>query len=226
MAGAATLGNTTGASEPRPAIGTHSVVGLRCLDDAPRRLARSAELLQLERADLDDRKDEYHSDKWTEDQIEVLRKRDLARRGRVAEIFAEGCFSTAADYRAAALVFQHGDAPDHHFQTFLWSKRGVEAGDASQKKMMAYGIDRYLVGVGKKQLFGSQSYAEGSSCHCEQPVEPSFPKELRKGYVDWTLDQRLKWVQNVADEGKHCPPVAECTTPLAPSPRGTVPGFW
>lgn len=51
--------------------------------------------------------------------------RDRIRRKRVGEIFGEGCFKESADYAAAALVFQHGDHPDHFFQVFLWSKNEI-----------------------------------------------------------------------------------------------------
>ncbi len=96
--------------------------------------------------------------------IEV-QKRDETRRKRVGEIFGEGCFSTSEDYAAAALVYQHGDTPDHFFQTYIWSKRAV-------------------VNTGHKQLFGSQAMRPGpteSTCWCLDQIEKTFPDKRRKG---------------------------------------------
>ena len=59
-------------------------------------------------------------------------------------------FKLAHDYSAAALVNQHGDVPDHFFQTFIWSKRAVELGDLTQKHTTALGLNRHLVNIGPK----------------------------------------------------------------------------
>jgi hypothetical protein len=152
---------------------------------------------------------------------------DLKRRMRVGEIFGEGCFKTAADFSAAALVYQHGNVPEHFFQTFIWSKRAVELGDESQKRLMAMGLDRYLVSSGKKQLFASQAYKLGSNgqCWCLQPVEKSFPDAKRLECMHRSLPQSFKWVDEL-NKGTKCPAASECPVVLSPSPAGTVPGFW
>lgn len=195
-----------------------------CLQDSARLDVRSKELASIVKADQDDR-DEWQK-KSPEEMGEVV-KRDEIRRMRVGEIFGEGCFSKAVDYSSAALVFQHGDMPDHFFQTFLWSKRAVELGDNKQKRMMALGIDRYLVNSGRKQLFGSQATKpdfKPETCWCIQQVEKTYPDRLRKEYADKTLAEAFDWLKEL-NAGKSCP-VAECASPLTATPKGTVPGFW
>ncbi len=198
---------------------------LPCLNHKTRLETRSTELSSIVKADQDDRENWEH--KSQEEMFEV-QKRDLIRRKRVGEIFGEGCFSKAQDYAAAALVFQHGDTPDQYFQTFLWSKRAVELGDPSQKKIMAWGLDRYLVAAGQKQLFGSQytrpNIADPHSCFCIYPVERSFPDKLRSEYTDRVLPDYFAYLKKLND-GKICPN-NECDTNLKASPQGTVPRFW
>ncbi len=152
---------------------------------------------------------------------------DLKRRMRVGELFGEGCLKSAADFSAAALVYQHGNVPEHFFQTFLWAKRAVELGDESQKRLMAMGLDRYLVNSGKKQLFASQAYKLGSNgaCWCLQPVEKSFPDSKRLEYMHQSLAQSLKWVDEL-NKGTKCPAASECHSSPSPSPAGSIPGFW
>lgn len=157
----------------------------------------------------------------------TVAKRDESRRKRVGEIFGEGCFSKAEDYSAAALVFQHGDAPDHFFQTYVWAKRAVELGDPSQKRVMAMGIDRYLVNIGRKQLFGTQATkpdTRAGTCWCLQAVQPGFPEALRKKYAGKSYAEALAWVGEL-NRGKDCL-ARECSRVLKPSPRGSVPGIW
>lgn len=195
---------------------------ISCRDDKPRLELRSQELQSIVKAD---QKDRENSQSKTPDEMSTVAVRDEARRKRVGEIFGEGCVSKAEDYAAAALVFQHGDTPDHFFQTYLWSKRGVDLGDSSQKRMMALGIDRYLVNIGHKQLFGSQATKPGpEACWCVQQVESSYPDKLRKQYAGKSYVEALGWLKEL-NAGKKCPN-KECPEELKRSAKGTVPGFW
>ncbi len=183
---------------------------------------RSEELQQIVNADQEDRKN------WqtlTPEQNKEVVLRDKARIKRVGEIFGEGCITTPEDYAAAALVFQHGDTPDHFYQVFLWSKRGVDLGDKKQKSLMALGLDRYLTRMGKKELFASQAHIDNGGCACLEQVEHSFPDKLRVEYTGKSLSDALKWVDSL-NTGKKCPKASECAKPLQKTPKGSIPGFW
>jgi hypothetical protein len=195
-----------------------------CQEDNVRLEERSKELAALVQADQDDRRD--WNKKSAEEMLQVA-KRDVERRKRVGEIFGEGCFSKAEDFAAAALVYQHGNVPEHFFQTFIWAKRAVELGDLRQRRMMAMGIDRYLVNIGHKQLFGSQATKpdfKSESCWCLQQVEKSFPDQRRKELADKTLSEAFAWLKEL-NSGMNCP-IVECEAQLKSSPEGTTPGFW
>lgn len=189
-----------------------------CVEDQTKYLQRSAEIQKI--VDLDQKDRSNHS--VTPD----VQKRDNDRRKRIGAIFGEGCFKSAKDYANAALVFQHGDRPDHFFQTFIWAKRAVELGDSSQKRLMALAIDRYLVNTGHKQLFASQAYKEGASpCWCLQEVESTFPKKLRIEYMGSSLQDQEDWVDSL-NKGKECKKKNYCRQNFLDSPSGSIPGFW
>lgn len=203
-----------------------------CLYNSELQEVKSKELQQLMEEDQNDRTQEDYLS-ITEEEWLKISKNDLERRKRVGEIFAEGCFKTAADYNAAGLIYQHGDAPDHFYQTYIWAKRALELGDVDAKDLMALSVDRYLVSIGHKQLFGSQSGVfkteEGIRCLCLRPVEPSFPEELRPEYTHLSLKEQYDYV-NFSNEhtynGKKICPLVECPGVVEPSPKGTFPGFW
>jgi hypothetical protein len=157
--------------------------------------------------------------------IEQMGRNDLKRRKRVGEILGEGCFTKSADYVAAAMIYQHGNAPDHYFQAFLWSKQAVLLGDVHEKDAVAKAVDRYLVSVGHKQLFGTQLFkALSSSCFCLQPTEESFPDSTREEYLPNEASYGMTFLNDY--NGTNNCPEPYCSTHLAPSPRGTVVGFW
>ena len=194
---------------------------LPCLEQPMLQQERSLELQRLVDADQNERADwEHLSD---DDKLRLI-ENDLTRRKRVGEILGEGCFKTAEDYAAASLIYQHGDVPDHYFQAFIWANRAVALGDSEKKHLVALTIDRYLVSIGKKQLFGSQAYSEDGACFCLQPVEASFPDALRREYTGMSLQERYDWLISLNQE-KNCTSL-ECSTDLQLSPQGCVPGFW
>jgi hypothetical protein len=160
-----------------------------CGDDEVKYQLRSKELQQIVKADQDDRKGLRFND---------TQARDRQRRERVGAIFGEGCFKEARDYAAAALVFQHGDQPEHFFQTYIWATRSVELGDISQKNLAAQGMDRYLVNTGHKQLFATQYLkptTQADACWCLYQTEISFPDHLRVEYTGLSYLQSLKRLQ-------------------------------
>lgn len=192
-----------------------------CMFDIEKQNLRSEELTNIEKQDQEDRE---NWESKNEEDLQRLEDNDLVRRKRVAEIFAEGCLSTSSDYLAAALIFQHGDIPDHYYQAFIWSRKAAELGDKNGKSFSALAIDRYLVSIGKKQLFGSQFYKVfGDGCYCMQPVETTFPDSFRKDYSGRSLNENYVLMSSLNTSG--CANV-ECAHMLDDVPSGSIIGFW
>lgn len=209
------------ASLPVAKAATSSSVG--CTQDPDKQKLRSEELQAIVKADQDDREGPVSSIDWSE-----VQPRDEQRRKRIGEIFGEGCFKSAADYAAAALVYQHGNVPDHFFQTFLWAKKAVELGDSSKNSLMALGIDRYLVNIGHKQLFGTQfsSSDPKTNLWCIEPVEKTFPDSRRIEYLKMNLRDSIAVFLKFYKSGQTPEDVQDCDHILKPSAAGIVPGFW
>lgn len=195
-------------------------------DEDPRRLKlRSAELHAIMQADQDDRKGPID---WA-----IIGKRDESRRKRVGEIFGEGCFSKAEDYGAAALVFQHGNQPEHAFQCYLWAKEAVargllKMGEVDLKLLSLSGADRYLVGKKHKQLFATQynRLKSNKDCRCLQPIESSFSDQQRIDAGSTTIHEALQYVLEKNASIPACKGATFCDSELEPSPKGILPGIW
>ncbi len=192
-----------------------------CADNPELYRKKSAELERIEKEDQADRTSDYKKIDWT-----IVGPRDRARRMQVAAIFAQGCFKEPKDYQRAALVFQHGDVPDHFYQTFIWASAAVKMGDFSQSSLVALGIDRYLVKIGQKQLFGSQFSLDNKGQWCIETVEPTFPEALRLKYLHMSLYDHEAFFLKANNSVMTPSDVKDCDHALKPSPAGTVPGFW
>jgi hypothetical protein len=196
---------------------------ISCSDHPEVYASRSAELQKIVDADQSDRQGSPDKIDWAK-----VGPRDLERLARIAEIFAEGCFKEAKDYAAAALVYQHGQVPDHYFQTFIWGKKAVDLGDPKQKWITVAGLDRYLVHSGQKQLFATQFGKDsGSPCWCLESVEESFPEDKRIEWAKLSVKQEFDMLKSYFNKDqKECAEVQYCRHVLKPTPKGSVPGFW
>jgi hypothetical protein len=182
---------------------------------------KSAELLKIVDEDQKDRLGSYDSVDWSK-----VMPRDLKRRVKVAGIFAEGCLKSAADYAAAALVFQHGTMAGHFYQAFIWANEAFKLGDEPSRWLTAAGLDRYLVKVNQMQLFGTQLGKDSAGNFCLQPVEPTFTESVRVEYIKRTLKENTAYVLKGIGSTQTVEDTKDCEPALKRSSRGTVPGFW
>ncbi len=135
-----------------------------------------------------------------------------------------GCLNTAEDYKAASLIYQHGETAEDYFRSLNWSKKGIALGDTSQKSMLAASLDRYLVKSGMKQLFGTQATkGPGSKCWCIEPYEESFSDGKRLEYTGKRIKDQYFWVGQL-NTGKDCS-VPLCDQSLNSTPEEYIRGL-
>lgn len=90
--------------------------------------------------------------------IEAAKKRDAARLNAVKIAIAQHALHTADDYFHAAMVLQHGGAPETYAQARDFAKKAVELRPwfGNARWLYAAATDRYLQSIGKPQIYGTQ----------------------------------------------------------------------
>jgi len=190
-----------------------------CAQDGAKYKQRSAELQSIAAADQADRENNVLKPGALE--------RDRLRRMRVGEIFGEGCMLNADDFYSGAIVYQHGDRPEHFFQTYVWANRALELGKEDARIWTALGIDRYLVNSGRKQLFATQFFKPDlnpKTCYCLEQVEAGFPDDKRKASTGRSYSGSISYLTEL-NKGLNCE-AKQCDRPLANTPVGSLPGIW
>jgi hypothetical protein len=116
------------------------------------------ELWEMFKADQDERRT------LTRDQDAYLRLRenDQQRRMRAQAILDEGGDLVAEDYYHAALLFQHGDAPDEVWLAHTLALKAVDLGSQPARWLSAASLDRWLMYSGKPQKYGTQYVWDGT----------------------------------------------------------------
>lgn len=88
------------------------------------------------------------------DRDEALLLRDAERRRQVRELLDADAVTSADDLDAAALIFQHGTSPDDWLVARELAIVASAAGNYGSLAALAH--DRWLLGAGDRQRFGSQ----------------------------------------------------------------------
>ena len=160
---------------------------------------------------------------------------DIERRVEVAAIYARGCLQRGEDFHHAALIFQHGNSPEHYYQAWFFASRAVALGESEAAWLIPRAIDRYFLNLGYKQLFGTNTvtpyiWDEDSeeSYFCLWPVEDGFSDEGRLAYSMYGIKPVEEKRASVAARlnPDHGLENGECPVAASSPPRGYFSGIW
>ncbi len=128
-------------------VGTESA----CASDAP---VDNSRLVELFEQDQRDRKGFPN----TEMSWEEINQRDESRRSEVISALRRGEIRTAQDFYIAAVIFHHGQTPDHYrlATSLAWIAGSVEPDNKTYLWLTASTWDRLMVSRGKSQWYGIQ----------------------------------------------------------------------
>lgn len=117
---------------------------------------------------------------------EVLNREDTARRVEVMGYLKDGKLTTGAGLYYAALIFQHGNCPEHYKLANRLAARALEL-DFDARWLYAATLDRYLLSKGEKQKFGTQYVVLDDCRYVLEPVDPATTDAERARYDVPTL---------------------------------------
>ncbi len=112
----------------------------------------------------------------------VVAPRDHARLKRVVQLFEAGDLQTATDYVNAALVLQHGDAPEDSLLAHELCVAAMMLGknDLESSSLAAAAEDRFLMKIARPQRFGTQYRSEGGAPLRLHTVDNGVTDQLRR----------------------------------------------
>jgi len=108
-----------------------------------------------------------------------LDKADRLRREEALGYLQNGQVVYAWSLYSAALIFQHGDCPDHYRLAADLALRAHELNDPSAGWLHTAAADRYLLSVGQLQRYGTQYVVDVENHFVLCPVSPDMTDEER-----------------------------------------------
>jgi hypothetical protein len=119
--------------------------------------------------------------------------RDAARLARVKELYLAGALQSGPDFHRAALVLQHGTAPEDFLLAHELCIAAIARGEQDALWLCAASEDRFLMNIDRPQRFATQyrSTVPGEPMRLYQ-VGEGVSDELRKAFHAPTLEEARK----------------------------------
>jgi len=111
---------------------------------------------------------------------DALRSLDAQHQKRVKELLSLGPFENGIDYYHAAMILQHGLTPDDYLLAHDLCVVAISKGENKARWLAAASEDRFLLGIGRAQRFGTQFQAANVSVAPHlAPVDPDVTDAMR-----------------------------------------------
>ena len=81
---------------------------------------------------------------------------DSLRRIKIDHLIKQGKINTGKDYARASMVYQHGKDSTDFGKAVKFMKIAIEKDSTISKWLYAAATDRYLLSIGKPQIYGTQ----------------------------------------------------------------------
>jgi endo-1,4-beta-D-glucanase Y len=126
---------------------------------------------------------------------------DVKRQARTRELLAQNLLHTGQDYWEAAVVFQHGDTSNSYLLAHVLAMVALAKGKQDAISMASATLDRYLMNIGQKQIFGTQFVSpDMTGGWTQEPydrelVSDALRQQLNVG-TQTEQTERLKDIQN------------------------------
>ena len=114
--------------------------------------------------------------------LEKWRREDAVRIERTGELLASNSLQAGIDFYRAAFIFQHSEKPEdflkaHHLAVIAISK-GYEA-----RWISAATLDRYLLGIGRQQIYGTQFLTDESGKYIKRATDQQIVSDAERAFL-------------------------------------------
>lgn len=108
---------------------------------------------------------------WPPKDFAMQSEADRQRRVHTGELLDQGLLHSADDLYHAAFVYQHGDNEADYLKAHVLATAAVARGKAAAKWIAAATLDRYLLAIGRPQVFGTQYMTPKDKATTQEPYD-------------------------------------------------------
>src|SRR5579883_3339152 len=148
---------------------------------------------ELARLFAEDQADRAHQFTLTPADVSAMADRDAPRLKRVHELAEAGALMTPEDYVRAAFLLQHGRKPEDFLLAHVLGSIAAKM-DGSGAWIAAASLDRYLLSIGRAQVFGL-------TLDDHQPFDRTqLTDRMRLAFCAPSIADRAKLMESIAKD--------------------------
>jgi hypothetical protein len=121
-------------------------------------------------------------------------KTDEERESATRKLLDDGKLQSGRELREAAVIFQHSHQPDDYLLAHTLAIIAISKGDTDSIWIAAASLDRYLMAIGKPQVYGTQFMTPPAQHATQEPYNKSLiSDDLRRAlHVPSQADQEIR----------------------------------
>lgn len=174
------------------------IVLTSCSDKIQEEKIMTASINELYLSDQQDRMND-EINKWS-----IISKRDELRRKRVIQLMASNSILSAEDYTKAAMIYQHGIDSSDYLKAVEFMTTAIKLDSSINNYLFAAATDRYLLSIGRPQIYGTQIIQEGNDAWEMKNYDTTAVSDAeKKRMVVRSLSEQYEYVNKLNNEFKN-----------------------
>lgn len=113
-----------------------------------------------------------------------LKKRDQLRIGQLNKLIDDNRLKSGRDFYYAAFIFQHSETPQDYLRAHSFAITALMRNEPDAAWIAAASLDRYLLAIGKKQIYGTQTVRAEDGTYSKAPSEDEIIPDILRSVAN------------------------------------------
>lgn len=118
-----------------------------------------------------------------------LKKRDSARFSKLNNLVNENRLKSGRDFYYAAFIFQHGENPHDYLRAHAFAMTALMRNEPDAAWIAAASLDRYLLAIDKKQIYGTQTMRDADGSYSKAPYEAEIIPDIMRAAANVPIEK-------------------------------------
>ncbi|TSB03938.1 hypothetical protein [Sphingorhabdus contaminans] len=128
-----------------------------------------------------------------------IKKRDQLRISQLSKLIDDNRLKSGRDFYYAAFIFQHSETPQDYLRAHSFAMTALMRNEPDAAWIAAASLDRYLLAIGKKQIYGTQTVRAEDGAYSKAPSEDEIIPDILRSAANVPTQKELAASPSIAE---------------------------